>query len=231
MTDIHCTQQDWSDSVSVRVVAQYASKPEQLAHLASHQGNATNTTTSTVTAQPTDMTNNCSFTRAKPESLGALATLPDNATLLVLTPVLAPAGTAPPSIAQEGTVDPFEPFGLALCDRHPNVRHVPYVPAVGFTDTHAYFINKADVVVVMVCEPDRRREDSLSDQMDFAEEVLDEINDPDIPGAADMLVLVQCRHERFGIVVDEGFENVVEASTYNVEVAKAIADAIFRFKE
>ncbi|TKA22690.1 hypothetical protein B0A50_07783 [Salinomyces thailandicus] len=49
--------------------------------------------------------------------------------------------------------DPFELLGKALALHHPRIRHVPYVPAAGFTETHQAFLEQADGVVVVTCEP------------------------------------------------------------------------------
>ncbi|KAK0352018.1 hypothetical protein LTR91_021803 [Friedmanniomyces endolithicus] len=106
-------------------------------------------------------------------SLAKLRDLDPTAILLLFTPVMVPAGylkdqqrasdedaqvdsKAPVSTASRAallTTDPFEMLGIALSKQHSRVRHVPYVPSVGFTDTHDHFLEKAHAVLVVSCEP------------------------------------------------------------------------------
>ncbi|KAK3074594.1 hypothetical protein LTR53_002872 [Teratosphaeriaceae sp. CCFEE 6253] len=112
-------------------------------------------------------------TRSSTRGLTQLRELPPTATLLLYTPVLLPSGhvsepdsppddddpvdakPAPPSSQRPPptTTDPFEMLGRALSKHHRRVRHVPYVPRVGFTPTHAAFLAKAHAVIVVTCEP------------------------------------------------------------------------------
>ena len=106
-------------------------------------------------------------------SLAKLRDLDPTAILLLFTPVMVPAGylkdqqrtsdedaqvdsKAPASSASRAallTTDPFEMLGIALSKQHSRVRHVPYVPSVGFTDTHDHFLENAHAVLVVSCEP------------------------------------------------------------------------------
>ncbi|KAK3072257.1 hypothetical protein LTR53_007156 [Teratosphaeriaceae sp. CCFEE 6253] len=117
-------------------------------------------------------------TRSSTRGLTQLRELPPTATLLLYTPVLLPSGhvsepdsqpddeddcpvdakPAPPGSSRPQpttttTTDPFEMLGRALSKHHRRVRHVPYVPRVGFTPTHAAFLAKAHAVIVVTCEP------------------------------------------------------------------------------
>jgi hypothetical protein len=66
-------------------------------------------------------------------------------------------------------VDPFEILGRSLASYHPRIRNVPYIPAVGFTDTHEAFLSQADAVIVVLCEPQSSKRESLKRQLAFAE--------------------------------------------------------------
>ncbi|KAK5109251.1 hypothetical protein LTR62_007233 [Meristemomyces frigidus] len=134
------------------------------------------------------------------QSLAKLRSLDATATLLLLTPILLPQGYTDPS-SQEFTeapytgpqpsrgkktqpphreqdqnhahhrTDPFEALGLALSKQHPRIRHVPYLPTVGFTPTHAAFLRDADAVIVVSCEPEAQHgvqlETVLAKQAEF----------------------------------------------------------------
>lgn len=66
--------------------------------------------------------------------------------ILLLTPVVLP-------IEQDSNQDPFEPLGRGLAKYHPWIRHVPYTPRGGITNTHAGFIKRAKVVVFVISGP------------------------------------------------------------------------------
>ncbi|TKA83058.1 hypothetical protein B0A55_00948 [Friedmanniomyces simplex] len=111
---------------------------------------------------------------ASHRSLAKLRDLEPTAVLLLFTPVMVPSGylnsqpqtsdadspvdsKAPTSSASRParlTTDPFEMLGIALSKQHRRVRHVPYVPSVGFTETHDHFLEKAHAVLVVSCEPE-----------------------------------------------------------------------------
>ena len=179
-------------------------------------------TTAAVVAMPA----NCKVTRSSAESQSALRDLPSPATILLFTPVLPPAGTGK-APKDETNMDPFEVFGRALIQYHKRIRHVPYVPKVGFTETHDAWISQADAVIVVVCEPDRFKHESMSNQMDFAEATLDAVEDKEA-NASSAMVLVQCGEDEFRPPVDASFMSVVECTTYDAEIAKHIARAIFK---
>ncbi|KAF2491889.1 hypothetical protein BU16DRAFT_585060 [Lophium mytilinum] len=83
--------------------------------------------------------------------------------LVLFTPVVPP-----PSPSASPNTDPFEPLGRALAQHHARIRHVPYVPSVGMTDTHLAFLRHAGaVVVVVVCE-----KGSEGRQWEFARSVM-----------------------------------------------------------
>lgn len=172
-----------------------------------------------------DMPSTCKIIRSSEESLDALRNLPSTSTILLLTPVLIPAGSGK-APAEQRPIDPFEAFGRALHQFHKRIRHVPYVPKVGFTETHNAFISQADAVITVVCEPAALKHQSVSNQMDFAEAALDAVESKEA-SASDVFVLVQCGADQFRLQADAGFTNVVESSTYDAEMAKQIADSVF----
>ena len=75
--------------------------------------------------------------------------------VLILTPVVPhPPTNVCGNMTGDTTMDPFEPLGRAIADKHDKpVFHVPYVPAVGLTSKHEVFLREAGAIVVVVCEP------------------------------------------------------------------------------
>lgn len=77
--------------------------------------------------------------------------------VLILTPVVPhPPINACSNVPRDVTMDPFEPLGRAIAEKHnKSVFHVPYVPAIGLTSKHEVFLREAGAVIVVVCEPAR----------------------------------------------------------------------------
>lgn len=196
-----------------------------------------------------DMSSDCEVIRASSPSMATLRSLPASANLLLFTPVALPSGTkqgvdAKPSASSlrassiaTSPIDPFEAFGRALSQHHHRIRHVPYVPIRGFTATHEAFLQQADAVVVVNCQPadrteagqDFRVEDSLSVQADFAERVLQALDERASDAGrrrAVPLLLVQFGDDEERSDV-EGCDNVFQAETYSAEVAKGMARLLF----
>ena len=123
-------------------------------------------------------------------------------------------------------MDPFEVFGRALSTYHAQIRHVPYVAKVGFTDTHDQFIDEADAVITVVCEPESDKSASATNQLDFAEIALDALEDKETDEITPF-VLVQCGADEHRLPVDGVFGNLIESQTYDAETAKFIAHMIF----
>ena len=124
-------------------------------------------------------------------AMGALGRLPPAAALLLFTPVTMPSGyttadakpvvtsSRKPNNAKLAT-DPFEKLGRAFGNSRRRVRHVPYVPSVGFTDTHDVFLKDADAVIVVTCTPAPLLADaagSIARQAVFAEHAVDALED------------------------------------------------------
>ncbi|KAI7235293.1 hypothetical protein KC330_g4328 [Hortaea werneckii] len=90
--------------------------------------------------------------RSPARNIAQLRDLPASAILMLFTPVMisyVPAPNTPPP--SKLATDPFESLGKAFSKHHRRIRHVPYVPAVGFTDTHEAFLAQADAVILVSC--------------------------------------------------------------------------------
>lgn len=99
---------------------------------------------------------------------------------------------------------------------------MPYVPNIGFTATHAAFLNQADAVIVVLCEPHASKRESLGLQFAFAEQTLESAGGPPP-------ILVQC-----GDVQGTGwqdvlasFEVVLKCGRLTEEIAKQISRKLF----
>ena len=111
------------------------------------------------------------FSRASRRNIETIRDLPEDANILLFTPVIIPAGQKLETLYENepATMDPFEHFGKALSIYHRRIRHVPYLITVGFTATHHAFVSEADAVITVVCEPDADLYPSVAQQMRFAE--------------------------------------------------------------
>ncbi|KAI6830997.1 hypothetical protein KC340_g17235 [Hortaea werneckii] len=112
--------------------------------------------------------------RSPARNIAQLRDLPASAILMLFTPVMVPPGfhphaennptkpseevtpvstpnAPPPPPSSKLATDPFESLGKAFAKHHRRIRHVPYVPAVGFTDTHEAFLAQADAVILVSC--------------------------------------------------------------------------------
>lgn len=167
---------------------------------------------------------NVKIIRSSSEGLAAISNLSKAASILLFTPVITPARHEK-ATHWTGT-DPFESFGRALSAYHKRIRHVPFIPKIGYTDTHAAFLSQADAIIVVVCEPEDDKDQRISHQMAFALRALEAVQGKEA-NAANTLVLVQSVSEAHRLKANVGFKNVIEVSAYDDEVAKQIADAIF----
>lgn len=182
-------------------------------------------------------------TRASTRGLTQLRELSPTSTLLLFTPVMVPSGyvSDPPSGDDESSVDakpagsprfrpnsgdPFEMLGIALSKQHRRVRHVPYVPSVGFTETHEVFLAKADAVIVVSCEPESspNMETTLAKQAEFVGNVASELEE-----AGRQVPLVN-----FNFGGDEWenqvatYNHVWVGEKYNAETVTNIVKLVFR---
>lgn len=101
--------------------------------------------------------------------------LSTEALLVLFTPPV------PPTSGSSRATDPLESFGQALSQYHKRIRHVPFVPKVGLTDTHLAWIRRANAIVIINCEAlsdskDTNTDDSLANQVGFTSAVSEAIN-------------------------------------------------------
>lgn len=86
------------------------------------------------------------FGRGEPTILATIRSLPSDARVVLMTPILS---------LRQGLAksDPFEPLGRAMGDHRPRIRHVPFHPTRGITESHVEFIKAASLVIVVASEP------------------------------------------------------------------------------
>jgi len=170
----------------------------------------------------------CEVMRLSSRSLGSLRSLPPTSLVLLLTPVLAPAhGDYSDKVTE--TTDPFEAFGRELSKHHRRLRHVPYLPKIGMTDTHAAFIEQAAAVVVIICEPEDSTAPgiSIADQQFFADEVLAKREDATDDDGETPFVLVRFESEGSEYVDDE-YSNVLRAPALTKQASVKAAQLLFK---
>ena len=166
--------------------------------------------------------------RLSSRSIGSLRSLPPTSLVLLLTPVLAPA-YLDHSTLDSNTTDPFEAFGRELSKHHHRLRHVPYLPSIGMTDTHIAFIEQAAAVVVVICEPEDSDEQSISiaKQQSFADEVLDRREDLTHDDEETPFVLVRFESTESEYIGDE-YNNVLRAPAYTKQASAKAAQLLFK---
>lgn len=160
----------------------------------------------------------------------SLASLASSSTLLLLTPAITPAGKAT-NKSGDKNIDPFETLGRALSRYHKRIRHVPYMPHIGFTETHDAFLTQADAVVIVICEPQHSKHECLGNQGDFADAAHEAMDNASFAGHLP-LFLVQCGDSSGSFWPDlSQFDNVVKCNTYDPEMAKQVARKLFEGKK
>ena len=183
-----------------------------------------------------DMPTDCGLTRSSARSLATLRSLSPCATILLLTPVVVPADPAKTIVAKDA-MDPFEALGRALSQDHKRIRHVPYVPSVGLTDTHEIFLRQADAVIVVACEPRETpeegtndhatAEESIAKQSDLAESVVDVLDGVKVEARQVPLVLIKFGHDQWHNDLT-AYENVLRGERYSPSIVKQLAQLLFR---
>lgn len=163
----------------------------------------------------------CKVMRFSSHNLTSLRSLPPASLFLLLTPVLTPA-YADYINNEAKTMDPFETFGRELSKLHHRLRHVPYVPKIGITDTHLAFIEQAAAVIVVICEPADCDRKSLDLQQEFANEVsARREDDGEVP-----FVLV--RFDSMGCDTDDEYSNVLLAPALSKQASIKAAQLLFK---
>ncbi|KAF2209171.1 hypothetical protein CERZMDRAFT_26699, partial [Cercospora zeae-maydis SCOH1-5] len=162
----------------------------------------------------------------------SLAALASSSTIVLFTPVITP--TPPPSKASStANTDPFETLGRALSRHHQRIRHVPYHPKLGFTDTHDAFVSQSDAVVVVMCEPASNRDECLGDQLDFAENAHAALQESRRGKPLKLPVtLIQCGISDGTHWPDcSAFDTVLQCHSYDAETAQHVAKRLFEGKK
>ena len=172
----------------------------------------------------------CRVMRSTLRSFTALQSLPPTSLVLLLTPVITPANLDK-SATKATSTDPFESLGRELSKQHHRLRHVPYLPAVGMTETHAAFIEQAAAVIVVMCEPNTSNgSQSLKQQRSFADGVvtkqLEGLSDDEDDESKAPFVLIRFDSRSNSWTNDE-FKNVLYAPALTVTSAKEAAQLLF----
>ncbi|KXT18537.1 hypothetical protein AC579_2258 [Pseudocercospora musae] len=170
----------------------------------------------------------CTMVRASEKSLSNLAS---SGTVLLFTPVVHPAGAlkATSKTAAHVNIDPFESLGRALSRYHKRIRHVPYVPRVGFTETHDAFLSHADAVIVVMCEPETSKHEGLASQGDFADSANDALKESLCGRPMKYpLIVIQCGNQEGTWWPDaSSFDTLIKCRSYDQDMALAIAKRLF----
>jgi hypothetical protein len=170
--------------------------------------------------------------------MASLRNLPKSGAVVLFTPVITPAtahkvANKPPTATTPITaIDPFEILGRALSTHHTRIRHVLYIPTVGFTETHDAFLSQADAVIVVVCEPAQSKREGVREQVGFAEAVQEAMGN--FGGrSGELLAVVQCG-EAEGRWWPQGmgqFEVLLKCGALDATMAQHIARKIFGLKK
>jgi hypothetical protein len=176
----------------------------------------------------------CRVMHSTPESLTALQSLPSTSLVLLLTPVITPANVDK-SATKATSTDPFESLGRELSKQHHRLRHVPYLPTVGMTETHAAFIDQAAAVIVVICEPNASDGgQSLKQQRSFADDVvikqLEDLSDDEDDESKAPFVLIRFDSKTNSRAKDD-YKNVLNAPALTVTSAKEAAQLLFETEQ
>lgn len=197
-------------------------------HLTEHRSSLGNTQiASAVTPERPAITQSeqlCNMVRS------SLHNLSPSGTIVLFTPVITPAGSGKAANKPSSSgIDPFETLGRALSRHHRRIRHVPYVPSVGFTETHDAFLTQTDIVIVLICEPSTSKHQGLGNQVDFADAALEGMESNQIGRTAeDAFILIQCGDPGGSFWPElSQHENCLKCHKYDADVAQQIARTLF----
>ena len=203
----------WADQLSVRVDLE----DERL---------SASTTRATATAGQSRQANkdDCRVMKSSSRSLAIIRNLPSSALILLLTPVLSPIKSNKATEKGQAT-DPFEAFGREISKSHKRVRHVPYVPKIGWTETHEAWLTQAAAVIVVTCQS--KEQNTADQQPEFVSALADarweKLPDPQ----AVPYVLMQFD----GDVIPGGhneYENELHADVFTPRSAEHAAELLFK---
>lgn len=164
------------------------------------------------------------------KSAKSLQELEKHDRLVLFTPVVPPYETTR-HVTPANAQDPFESLGRALNQHHARVSHVPFVPRIGFTDTHRDWImqSQAKVIVVVNCEPagleTAAAGASLANQKTFAVNVAEAIRNVQIGDDDRILVLVYCGSPDGAL--QESYQIVLQSNTYTALNLEQLAHILF----
>ncbi|KAL2268655.1 hypothetical protein VTJ83DRAFT_3501 [Remersonia thermophila] len=143
--------------------------------------------------------------------------LKDEDAILLLTPALVPHVSPLNQDPHAPTSDPFEPLGRALAKHHPRVRHVPYVPRNGITETHVVHIRLAAAVVFVISGPPCYGQPSQVGLAEITKSLSDQ---------RPHVVVTCCEMQDVG-ALDTTFSTVIEAPGFAPSTMEAVADVLF----
>ncbi len=143
--------------------------------------------------------------------------LKDGNLILLLTPGVAPEPSSAPLNPDNPPSDPFEPLGKALARHHPWVRHVPYMPRNGITNTHVVHIRLAAVVIFVISGPPRHRQPSQIALAEITKALCEQ---------RPHIVLTCCDVTGLGSL-NKSFPTIVETPTLTPFDLESAADSLF----
>ncbi|PSK45237.1 oxoglutarate dehydrogenase (succinyl-transferring), E1 component [Elsinoe australis] len=159
--------------------------------------------------------------------------LPDDETILLLTPVIPqPQQT---SNGNHREKDPFEGLGRMLGSIHNRgmIQHVPYVPRIGLTDVHHHHLDETATVLVVVSEPaglqGEGRQSSIDSQRAFAQAAMDDYNIIHEGTEPAALVLLYCGRDRF--LPPNNIETCLQCEGYTGQDWAAVANKLLKGHE
>ncbi|KAI9657054.1 MAG: hypothetical protein M1821_003220 [Bathelium mastoideum] len=178
-----------------------------------------------------------SFVRSSSSSLRRIANLDKNKSLVLFTPAVAlTGGQAAPeeTAARQDSVDPFEIFGRRLAEHHKFIRHVPYLPNVGMTETHAAFAENAGAIVIVMWASAKSSQPFLAStatQRAFADAIRNRASSQGktIP----ILLLVTGTSQPTITERDLGnqfqyYDNILHSQIYNQTTSRLVVDILFQ---
>lgn len=137
--------------------------------------------------------------------------------ILLLTPGIIPEVSPLNRDSLGITSDPFEPLGRALAKYHPRVRHVPYIPRNGITETHVVHIRLAALVIFVISGPPCHGQPSQVGLAEITKSLCEQ---------KPHVVVCCCKMKDVG-ALDKSFSTVIEAPGFAPATMEAVADILF----
>lgn len=170
------------------------------------------------------------FVRLDPSKLQSLQSLPDACIIVLFTPALPALTTGK---KEHGSAqDPFECLGRAIERRHARVRHVPYVPGVGFTSFHLPFVRQAHAFITVIAEPpirpgSKEYNDSIKGQETFATTMSDTLRMARPKDCKDVtMTLIRCGTNSTS--QHTGYQNMVQCPSYAAVNLDSVAGILMK---